>query len=317
MNSIALRIALHGLIALVPTTDNGANHMTALLVDARKPHDGMECSIDHHPKLTFLVAETRDCLQAGCKTSGKQCTCLEDALERKHVSLEFQPVPALAAQALSNALPANVLPENRDEAGSFSYVANLSQAPFGLTLNPDYLTPDPPQNLLARMTVPFETATACALATREDAGEANVHAMSFRELHAPSRKEDVSQALAQKVILELTVPDGGEVKLHISDFNGTSDRVIKLLAGSKGYRIDFSNHPNEPLDRDDPCNDGVARHFAMFYDLAQNSTTAKPLLPHVSFTRSRNEPNLRPQICDDPFFALMDRPVCPMARFNP
>jgi hypothetical protein len=167
------------------------------------------------------------------------------------------------------------------------------------------------------MDVPYETVTSCSLATREDAGEANAHLFSFRKLHDKSQKDEMSQALAQRVIAELTVTTG-QVRLHIKDFNDATDHPITLLAGSAGYKIDFANEPDFPLERDSPCDDGVARHFAMFYDLAQNPPdVAQRMLPHVRFTQSKNEKSLRPPVCDDPTFALFDRPICPMASFNP
>ena len=223
MSSIALKIALHGLMALVPTTDqNGGNHMTALLVDARMPHN-LEGASEAHPRLEFLAVKTGDCIKAKCTVSGNQCICGEAALVGKHISLEFQPDPSSKAQQLNNTSPINTLPSN----------------------------------LLARMEFPFKTVKTCSLSTREDGGETNVHAIGFRKLHDPSQKDETSRALAQRVIAEITVLDG-DVRLHISDFNGANDHVIVLLAESTGYKIDLSNQPDLPLDREeDPCDDSV------------------------------------------------------------
>ena len=326
MSSIPLRIILHGLIALVPTTDSdGHHHMTALLVDGRTSHSiEAKCASTHHPMLKFLVAQVAECTDAKCEFSNNQCTCKETALAGKHISIEVTPSPALASQRPSNSSPLNSLPTTSNEAASFSYVANLSHAPFGLSLNPEYLNSSPPAHLLARMTVPFNEITSCALAAREDGGESYVYEMSFRELHAPSLRTDTSQALAQRVITQIMVPEGAQeeqkVVLHIKNFGDleTAGHKITLLPGGSGYRIEISNQPLKPLLRDDPCNDGVARHFAMFYDLAQDPPDLPlRLLPHVRFGPSKTAESIRPEICDEPSFALMDRPICPMATFNP
>lgn len=327
MSSIALRIVLHGLIALVPTTDsNGVNHMTALLVNGLEPHGIDErCTSIHRPMLRFLAAETGECVDADCEISGNQCTCREMALTGKHISIDITPVPVSASQRLTSSPPINRLPTNKSEAASFSYIANLAQAPFGLSLNQEYLGAAPPEHLLARMKFPFNSITSCALAAREDGGDAHVHEMSYRKLHDPSLKTDTSQALAQRVITELAIPDGNgseepQVILRISNFGDPEmdGHKIRLLPGASGYRIEISNQPPRFLDRDDPCNDGVARHFAMFYELADGAIPlSERLLPHVRFATSVNRASIQPEVCNELVFALMDRPICPMATFNP
>jgi hypothetical protein len=324
MSSVALRVVLHGLIALVPTTDDGVHHMTALLLNGLEPH-GIEekCNIVHQPKLKFLVAETNEC-DEGCIFSGNQCTCGLSALKGKEISIEIQPNPTLATQRPNNERPIDSIPTSPEEAGDPTYIANLAQPPFNLAFNQAYLESNPPEHLLLRMEVPT-TITACLLATREDRGRADVYPMSFRKLHDPSSQNEASQALAQMAIAY--IPDisanGQEnptVILRIRNFNEplTGGRTFVLLAGANGYKIELSNQPERPLDRDDPCNDTVARHFAMFYELAQDPPALRArLLPHFSFTQSRDREELTPEICRNPVFGLMDRPSCPMAIFNP
>lgn len=328
MSSIPLRIILHGLIALVPTTTlqggKPVHHITAMLVNGQSPHSiDSKCPSTHHPTLTLLVVESSECTDADCEFSNNQCTCKATALAGKEISIEITPAPTLASQRPSNSPPLNNLPTDQEEAKSFSYVANLAQAPFGLSLNPAYLTEaPPPEHLIARMIVPFEGITSCALGAREDEGQSYVHEMSFRKLHEPSLKTDTSQALAQRVITEIMVPEGNEQKvvLRLRKFGAPeteSDRIT-LLPGGSGYRIEVSNQPLKPLLRDDPCNDGIARHFAMYYELAQNPPDLlQRMLPHVRFPASIAAERIQPEICDEPTFALMDRPICPMATFNP
>lgn len=331
MSAIPLKFFLHGLIALVPITDptTGVHHMTALLVDGRMPMQE-ECGMEHHPKLRFFVAQTGDCQQLpGCTISGAECTCMHDTttgidpLVGKQISLEISPDPAPTPGKPSGTLPDHSLPADSGEAASFSYVANLSQAPFSLTVDPIYLKPDlspaARTHLVGRMELPYNSLTACALATREDSGVANVHSMSFRPLHTQSEVDTVSYAVAQKVIAELTVPDAGTgvqvVKLHVHDFDGRNDVSFTLLPSQGAYRIDLGNDPDAPLDRDAPCEDGVARHFSHFYELA-STVPDKVLIPHVRPTQSKSWKPLEPESCKDPVFALENRPICPLATFN-
>jgi hypothetical protein len=330
MSAIPLKIFLHGLIALVPTTDQGVNNMTALLVDGRMPMQE-QCMVEHHPQLTFFVAHTADCVSVpGCTVSVDRCTCRHDTakgvdpLSGKQIWLDILPQATLAPGNPKGALPDHALPNDSAEAGSFAYVANLSQPPLGLAVDPIYLASNPSPaartHMVARMKVPYNSLTSCALATREDGGETNVHSLSFRKLHTQSQSGEVSYAMAQKVIAELTVPDGGTagqtVKLHISDFGGTNDHSFTLKPGPDAYRIDLGNDPETALDRDDPCDDGVARHFMHFYDLAL-TVPAEELLPHVRFTQFKNAASLQPDTCKDPVFGLEDRPICPLVSFNP
>lgn len=321
--TIALTIAIHGLIALVPTTENGTHYMTALLIDAQEEHqmEGMEmCPIKHHPELRFLVKEPAQCVDAGCTSSGYRCICKDDDLARKHIFLKFGPDFNPLTKELDSTPPAQDLPTNIAEAGRFSYVANLSQEPFGLTLDSQYLGDTPSTTLISRMKVPLQSVTACSLAGREEAGQLNVQLMGFRKLHDLPRQEEMSQALAQKVVLGLSIPPKAGVFLHISDFDGvTNDKSIELRAGFWGYQIDLSNQPSKPLDLDHPCNDTVARHFAMYYALAKQPIEAvkNRLIPHFRFTQGVRRDDIEPDVCKKPILAMVDRPACPVATINP
>src|SRR4029079_9506444 len=108
MDPITLTIAIHGLIVLVPTTENGTHYMTALLIDARTQHsmESMEmCPSEHHPELRFLVKESAQCRDAGCSASGNRCICSEGDIEGKHIFLKFDPEVNLLTQAIDNTPP--------------------------------------------------------------------------------------------------------------------------------------------------------------------------------------------------------------------
>jgi hypothetical protein len=322
MSAIPLKIFLHGLIALVPTS---ANHMTVLLVDGRMPMQE-ECMMEHHPKLSFFVAETSDCEELeGCTVSGHQCTCAHDTttgadpLAGRQISLEILPEPTLVQYKPSGQPPGSSVPSDNVMAASYSYVANLSQAPFSLAVDPIYLSPNlspaARTHLVGRMDLTYNTLTACALATREDSGVANVYPMSFRPLHTQSVPDTVTYALAQKVIAGLTVPDGATVTLLVDNFDGTDDFSFTLQPGQDLYRMDLGDDPDAPLDRDAPCEDGVARHFKHFYELA-STVPEKVLIPHMRAVEGKGWEKLEPEACVDPFFGVANRPICPPATFN-
>jgi hypothetical protein len=291
--------------------------------------------VEHNPKLSFFVAKTADCESVtGCTMSGDQCTCTHDTvngvdpLAGQQIWLDFQPDPLPAPSLPKGALPAPLLPSTPAQAGSFLYVANLSQEPLRLAVDPIYLASNPSPaartHMVARMDVPYNSVTSCALATREDNGLNKIHALSFRKLHDPSQNTEVSYAMAQKVVAELMVPDGGTtvqaVTLHFSAFDGTNDHAFTLKPDKGAYRIDVGNDPEAPLDRDDPCDDGVARHFSHFYEMAL-TVPAEELLPHVRPTQFTplvgDSQGLEPVACQDPDFGLDARPICPLVTFNP
>ncbi len=315
MSSIPVQILLHGLIALV-SDPGGANHMTALVLDERQP-PAHECVAQHFPALSFFPVDGA-CFAAHCTSDTKgMCTCT-DSLAGKEISLEISPGLAPGSRALGKT-PKHPLPIDTTEGGDFSYVANLSQPPFNLTLDPRYLAATPPKLLLARWQFPFDSVTACSLAGRYDQGEFNAHSLSYRILGAPGSKDEVSQALAQTVLGQLAVPAESTVTLHLADFGGANDHAMVLIARPDGYVIDLSNEPVVPP-FDAPCDDGVGRHFALFSELA----LTPPLwdnrpIPHVRPTQSKNRAAVAPATCPEskPIpKGTMDRPICPMAAFN-
>lgn len=334
MSSTVIRIMIHGLIALAPSTnDNDPNHITALLADARVP---LECVGEHHPKLSFDVADApegneKECRAAGCALDdGGRCVCT-DSLRNKQISLEISPpsmVPDPAAnsavQPVQSQEPDSLannhgVPPDKSSAGKLVYVANLTKPPFNATLNPEYLVAEPKvTNLFARMKIPFARLTACSLSKREDQGEDYVLPMSLKTLSAKGKVTDRSQAFAQMVLATIeNIAREQIVTLHISDFNGGNKKSIILAPGNHGYMIDLSNDPDD-LKRGDPCDDGVARHFAYFYEFIKDPPAWKNrLIPHVRFVEGKEAGAADHDDCKDPTFHFMDRPICPMASFIP
>lgn len=318
MSTVMVNIMLHGLVALVPITgtDGRSNQMTALLVKAKPPTGvAVKCFEEHRPILTVKTLTSAECTDAKC-TAGNQssCTCQLDSDEIS-ISIEPQVVPAKTEVSKR---PPSVLPFDDEAAGNFGYIANLSRAPLNAELDPAFLDPIPPTNLAARMTFPFESLTSCALASLQDEGGKNIHALSFRPLNAPEESGEMSQALAQMVMAHLTVPDAPvqRVTLKITDFGGANPRHLTLKPSLAGYVIELENGRDE-LSVDDPCEDGVARDFASLYDLAKNppAWNARPI-PHIKYTRWKSARDIEAPGCDrdkEP----TSRPVCPIGVFNP
>jgi hypothetical protein len=338
MSSVVVSIALHGLIALVPVTSagdgtnqltatgrHGANHMAALLVDAQNvgnvPQE-IKCIAEHHPTLTFPIPDSS---RGACLTL-TECQVIEPSASE----------PALCSCAVDHQkiwLTPDYQPKNRPQfndwapAGlpaplkaqehlDFSYIPNLDRLNFHL--DPAYLNAAP-SPLLARMTFPFDELIPCDLAIRpKDKDSDDVHVLGFRkldELHNPA--VHLSQAGAQRLIAKSTFTITNEpLTLHIASFGGKQEAKIPLVQGGE-VGIELQNE-REHLSFDDPCNDGIGRDFALFYQLAgkpPKSWRSEPL-PHVMLTDAQPATMVDDIGCHvDPMKGLMSRPICTMAAF--
>ena len=329
MSPNIVKIMIHGLIALAPSADNNPNHTTALMLDARVP---LECVGEHHPTLSFHVSDAPEnngkCRAAGCKLNNDECKCT-DSLRNRRIWLELTPEPfapmppnAIADQPADDSQANNYgIPSepNAPPAEDRLYIANMTKPPFNATLNPEYLAADPRVNdLFARMEIPSNDLTSCFLSKREDQGEAYVLPMSLKTINAPSKSADRSQAFAQMVLAKIKIKEGEPVKLHIGDFKGGEPTSFILAPGKHGYMINLSNAPDD-LKRGDPCDDGIARHFAYFYEFAEVPPVWKErLIPHLRFVKGMKKEVAEVAECeDDPTLNPNDRPICPMASFIP
>lgn len=322
MTSTLFRIMMHGLIALAPSSSGESNHITALLLDPQMSHVNDVCVAKHKLEISFRIANVEEnrgkCSEAGCTKIGNQCTCAED-FSKKKIKLELPgPLSSPAQERLNDDLSNNHGLPSTTSIGSIRYVANLTKPPFNLTLlSPEMMD----HHLFARMEVPFEKLTSCSLSKREDQGEKYVIPMSIRTFGDRSRATDRSQAFAQMVVASFNVPEG-QVRINISNFDGTNPQSMLLEAGMNGYMIRLSNEPDE-LERGSPCDDGIARHFAHFYDLAKSPPVwGDRQVPHARFTQGMRisgvDPDpatAEPAECKNLIFTLVDRPICPMGSF--
>lgn len=325
MNETIFRIMMHGLIALAPSSSGDPNHITALILDARMPHHEDKCVSGHHPELSFRVADIPEnagkCSAAGCTKNGSQCTCGE-GLSGKKVKLELaSSLSSPILESVDDNLANNHGLPSQAQMGSMRYVANLTKPPFSLKLlDPERMG----HHLLARVEVPFEKLTSCSLSKREDQGDTYVIPMGIRGFGRRSRVTDRSQAFAQMVVAKFNVPAGQPVSITISDLDGTNAQTMSLAPGTNGYIIDLSNEPDD-LPRGAPCDDGIARHFAHFYDFTENPPDwSNRMVPHARFTQGMlisgfdlDPAAAEPEECKDLTFNLMDRPICPMGSFIP
>lgn len=323
MATLPLKIFIHGLIALAPGPNRlDRNSMTALVIDGSHPPESTEvCMQNHRPVLSFILdkeSSPKCGKELGCELSGFQCICGLDGLKRKEITLELESDPPLTPIVLGHSAPSREVPQDATEAGSFSYVPNLSAPPIGLSLNDDYLTsPEPPSLLLTRFIFPFQTATACSLVAWEDRGVANLRSLAYRRIGQLSRAGDYSAAMAQRVAVEVSVSEGSPVRLRFRKLDGTQEVFVTLDPRKHGYRIDISNEPDAPLAWNDPCDDGIARHFVHFYGLAK-APPAHPesyLIPHLLPTLHREAAGMEPVACLDPDLTPASHPICPVASF--
>lgn len=274
----------------------------------------MPCFAPHVPELKLTPQSVASCIPAGCVVSGGQCVC---TLDRQNVTLSIDPPLNLEKKKL-NGKPQHSLPFDAASADDFSYIANLSQQPEGWKLDPKFLEPVPPVALVARMEFPFETIKACSLGLRLDEGGRNVHPLSFRPHGTPEKAGDVNQALAQQALAFLDVPEQATVTVTLREFGGSGHDLV-LKPGVHGYVIELSNmrHPHD-MDIDDPCDDGIGRDFAFYYELVQDKPAWKDRpVPHVKGTRWKSASDLVSEDCTQrPHHAASSRPICPMASFN-
>ncbi len=320
MSTIALRVVLHGLMMLVPDNPSKATTLTALMVNAGNPM-GMECMAVHTPTINFSTSPDQ-CLTAqtaaGCRVQDG-CTC--DALTGKEITLTISPAPTLTGVALSKS-PAHSLPLPGEE-GDFSYVLNLGQPQVppqvAFALDPQYLgaTPDV-SKLAARMVIPFDSIAVCSLVRREDAEDFNVHTVALRQQGVQGKNNEKTQAAASSVQTVLTLPlNSLIVTLHIHNLDGTDDHPMALQPSTEvvpEFTIVLASEPEPTLHRDDPCDNGVGRHFDSFYGLAQPSPPVSHLIPHVRLTHQAS--TMPPSLCKR-VKAAVERPICPMASYMP
>ncbi len=341
--NLTVDIVMTGLILLSPQITPGADgqamasQMTAYLVDAGAgrqaelidenvpPSDkddirpeqrliadplGIFCVAPHQARITFDT-EARNCSDAesfGCVFANSLCTC---PIERKAIS--FLPIPTTQPQALDTVTP-KALPfdDKLDNNESLSYLFNLAR--ISQKLHPKLDCKDPPGSLLGRFTFPFEQIIACDFSTRPDDTSDNVHAFAWRPLGEKAGKGDLTQAMTQQIVARFTWPIEQVQEQPPTLRIATYDDAQKFSFPLKGTVISIRlENMRSELPVGHPCDDGIGRDFAHYYDLLETPPpwTDRPV-PHVKLTQWKDVDLVEPNICER-FKIPMSRPVCPMA----
>jgi hypothetical protein len=255
---IILRIVFHGLIAFVPSPHH--SQMTALLV-ASLP-DPNQCIAKHDARLMFPTGDSDKCIPAvGCSYGADHiCTCTLD-----YKTIAF-PVSALPASTEPGHQPPHVLPATKDAAADMAYLVNMSN--LGYDILRTAVTGDPGNPpLVARMVFPYTRLAACDLAT--DQGDDDLpHSYNFHPYLSAQVGWD--QPLAQGLVTEADVPSG-DVSLELNTLGASgSPTTFKLTATCVHQKCTAEvtlENTRDPYIQQDPCNDGVGRDFAFYYDL--------------------------------------------------
>lgn len=316
MSSVTVNLVFQGLIAFSPIyqTNHMASQMTALAVDSRVAPSNSVCVVDHMVMLEFPAAAP-DCQAApGCSWSGGTCSC---HLDRQEIELlgEANPTSIAIPQGPPPSLPLDKTPST---AGSFAYVARLPNL-GNFTLDPQFLATNPPAALAARFTFEFDSLLACNHAVRPDNQTDNVHSFQFRKLGDRGKPEQLHQAIAQTLVATLTVDTtNGDPVLRLRQFGSTAHSDIPLDVSNPDEDVDvwIMNHrPDSPLPFGNPCDDGIGRDFALYYELTEDPPAwSKRVLPHVKLAPSKPHSDVDPAQCSR-FKAPMSRPVCPLVGF--
>jgi hypothetical protein len=335
MSGIVLRIVFHGLILFVPGPPDPSpkDHLTAYLVNAGQvPPRASGCVHKHLPLLEFRAAPA-DCVAGGCQAHGRQCSC---SLQQNEILI--QPAAVGTGKPLSHG-PPPPLPNATSET-DFSYLVNLDNLKVKADLND--LNGASPTGVVARLTIPFTSVTTCHLATRAHPGQGDwIHAFNFRRL-GDNVAGSVTQAVAQALIAESTLPASSPVTVQLATFGkapiGKPIKLVPELCGTGSescIEIWLSNARDDSPDKE--CDDGTGRDFAFFSRLKFIPPVLweASLVPQVDDSRKVQLPDAKtcadymPTVSMVPHASstagpesrdvvtVVSRPVCPMAVYYP
>jgi hypothetical protein len=322
MTSVPVQIILHGLMAVVPLAGpDGANHAVALLVEARNNPAHVDCFAQHTPMVTFVTSST-ECTAdpgSGCSWAASRCQC-----ELSGQEIELLP-DAEPVKSHLDERPARHLPSDSKMAGNFAYLGNLRQ--LGSPVDQRFLKPDPlppalRAKLAARFRFPFRSLVACNLATRHENGADYVHSLNFRKLNEKEQEGEVSRALAQQVVANVSVPiddgAGQQMVLRLRPLSGNTGSVRTFTLKRSGtVVIQLMNDRPKLANPKDRCDDGIGHDFAFLYELTANPPPwPERKLPHVNYKEFKSFTDLVPDDCKivkNP----ESRPICPMGTSYP
>lgn len=350
--NVVIEIVMYGLIALVPPAEL-PGEMTALLVDsehaiaheaALRPVQYGGCLVEHAPEIIFPTS-SQACTKYGAPcTLGLDglCHCLlsksEEGHKRKYlINWDSTPQTQEVTHGRVPTAPSSTLPFSfkMKSGGSPEWVPNISSllSKPGRTLEkyrPNLKSENIqlkrasltslPDGLTARAHFAVDEIFACDLSTRPEAGAKNVHAFSFRPIGSPPHSDSLTQAIASKVVAvqKIVTSPGSHVNLVLQEFGGSEEPrklVFPLPTDVQEFRITLRNERPYFDNPDHPCDDGIGRDFALFYQLAEDvpAWNLRPI-PHIEHTIYRNQEAVEPKKCAN-YKASHDRPICAMAMF--
>ena len=312
MSHITVEIIVKGLIAMAPLFTAGeADHMTALVIDSQQAPTESVCMADHIPEIEFPTSP-QECTASrtnGCRWEPNVCIC---SLNGHKITLlpDATPTQKIKPQERPRVLP---FTKAEDSAGDFNYVANITH--MGYSLNPAFLGASPPSILTARFHFPFDSLLACDHSSRRDDLSDNVHPLEFRQLGELPEAGDLCQAAAQILVADVSLDISNQPPtLRLTKFDGSAEYDFVLEPGAETTRIELRNHrPMPGLPIDDPCDDGIGRDFAFFYELVNNPPPWNDReLPHVKHTLWKSYVDISPERCEK-YKTPTSRPICPLA----
>jgi hypothetical protein len=329
MQTVLVRLFLHGLIAVAPVNgqgtatvplSQGVNRMVALSVDGRQlSPDALpvekRCFASHRPRL-LVSAKASDCSHADCAPVVDHNVTLCECRAPFKKEIWLRPDVELPKLALAGK-PKSELPALKAEASAFDNVPNLVN--FGLELDPKFLAGSP-AGLIGRMHFPVGSLTACSLADR-DGPVSNVHAFGFQASNAGGGVVS-SQVIPQQLEVQVPFAAGTHVSLHIADLDGSEPFDLPLtpipdvhVCGNQPCIEIMLSDARPELLQGDPCDDGNGYDFAFFYELTKNPPAWRDRpIPHNQPDRREPSAPLTVSECNHGMEkGILGRPICAVA----
>jgi hypothetical protein len=301
VSDIVLRLFFHGLIAFVPNspvTDN-PNRLTAYVLR----HN------DHLPAISFEISDASDCVEGDLS---EDAYCVEESTRKdgrprlcacylgSDVEISLEPGPILRGRFMRPG-PLDDRLNSEDSAVNFSWLVRVLNVDRGAAQIKSPSEIDRDKSVLARMSFGWESAQACHLDQRSNAGcevgpgrrEYQVHSVEFLRGDASGRPGHV-QPLSEYAMFEVHLPRR-PIKLVLRD-RGTGKRIEHGLGCGVRKRVgggaqDCPDILVANLAERECGNCDVGRHFLAYYQLSNGQPEGRiPFrLQNVAFSVGPNQ----------------------------
>ena len=266
---INLKVTCHGLIALVPSTDD--KHLTAFLPESTPEVIPGQTTFVRFPSANYSASNTRTAISR----NGSELAHV--MLDRERLTIVADVAPADRQLTIDRSQDAISSTPTSGDAHSFRWLPKVEDlAPGHGDLNPGYF--DDILNVTPRLIARFDF-TQGRLATT---GVEKVQ-VPFR-----SSTEARKKPMAREIALHLTI-DGNSFTLRSEPFEGTYDPANDLVFEGEGdIEIVLGNEPaadmyeeTPPIEPIDVIEKAAAAEFVFYCSLCASVPT-DPLLPHVA-----------------------------------